>query len=476
MQVVAQARSQSLEYSTHDIMRLKTIAAIANKAIVTSTSQPVAQEEWTNGLFDLSPIQTFFFDKYPEGTNQFNQNMLIHVQQQVASADIERAVARLVKHHSMLRARYVQKGNGVWKQFIASYTKDCFKLRSHHVSSGREMQQIIKGSQSSLDIKTGPVFTVDLFELGGKKCLFMIGHHLVIDLVSWRIILADLDAMLRDRQRELCPAMSFQVWSQLQAEYAHSHLEPADIYLLPYMDADFMRKFWGAADNLNLLGDTESKLIRLNEEMTNTIFTASSNALGVEPVELLHAALLFSFVQTFPHRPAPCIYAEAHGREPWEPSIDITRTVGWFTTLWPVVVQTEASHDMQTVVQKVKEARRRKTNNGWDYFTSIYENTQNKRQSADMPLIEITFNYAGKFQQAEQADALLRMEPMSKQSLFDGAKELDRWAMFEINSVIFGGCLEFHVTYNTGLSKEEVLTPWMDSLISCLRVLATEFR
>ncbi|KAF7168495.1 hypothetical protein CNMCM6106_003662 [Aspergillus hiratsukae] len=433
MQVVAQARSQGLEHSTHDIMRLKTIAAIANKVGVASTSQTVIREEETDELFDLSPIQAFFFEKYPQGTNRFNQNMLIHIQQRVSSADVEIAATRLVQHHSMLRARYVQTENGTWKQFLADYTKDCFSFRSHVVSSEQEMRRIIEVSQASLDIRLGPVFTVDLFEVGGKQCLFMIGHHLVIDLVSWRIILADMEAMLRDSQHELDPAMSFQAWSRLQTEYAHSHLEPADVSLLPCNDDGATQKFWGVADNPNLL--------------------------GVEPVELLHAALLFSFLQTFPHRPAPCIYGEAHGREPWDPSIDITRTI-------------EASGDLQTLVQKVKEARRRMTNNGWDYFTSIYQSTQRKTQRPSMPAIEITFNYAGKFQQVERADALLRMEPMSKQNLFDGAKELERWAMFEINSVVLGGCLEFHLTYNASLSKDQVLTPWMDCFISSLRGVA----
>ncbi|RLL97001.1 hypothetical protein CFD26_105622 [Aspergillus turcosus] len=451
MQVVAQVRSKGLEHSTHDIMRLKTIAAIANKVGVASTSQTVIREEATDELFDLSPIQAFFFDKYPQGTNRFNQNMLIHIQQRVSTADVERAATRLVQHHSMLRARYVQQENGTWKQFLANYTKDCFSFQSHLVSSEQEMRRIIEASQASLDIRLGPVFTVDLFELGGKQCLFMIAHHLVIDLVSWRIILADIEAMIRDSQHELDPAMSFQAWSRLQAAYAHSHLEPADVSLLPCNDDGATQKFWGVADNPDLLGDTENKHICLDEQTTDAIFRASSNALGVEPVELLHAALLFSFVQTFPHRHAPCIYGEAHGREPWDPSIDITRTVGWFTTLWPVVVQIEASDDLQTVVQKVKDARRRMTNNGWDYFTSIYQNTQRERQRPSLPAIEITFNYAGKFQQVERADALLRMEPMSKQSLFDGAKELKRWAMFEINSVILGGCLEFHLTYNASL-------------------------
>ncbi|GFF89307.1 nonribosomal peptide synthetase 12 [Aspergillus lentulus] len=472
MQVVAQARSRGFEHSTHHILQLKTIAAIAKEAVVTGRPPSLMQDDVTNELFDLSPIQLFFFEKYPQGTSRFNQNMLVHIQQPVASTDIERAVAQLVRRHSILRARYVRNEDGNWMQYISNATKESFKFRSHLVSSKQEMRQIIAASQGSLDIVCGPVFVVDLFELGDKQCLFMIGHHLVIDLVSWRIMLADLDAMLQGDRSEPEPSMSFQTWSRLQAEYARTHLKPADVHMLPRIDEEFIKKFWGASDNPNLIGNSESKMIRLDDGTTDAIFSQSRQVLGVEPVELLHAALLFSFMQTFPDRATPSIYAEAHGRDPWDQTIDITRTVGWFTTLWPVVVQLETSDDLRTAIEKVKVARRQRTNHGWDYFTSIYQNSQNKRQSAGMPPIEITFNYAGKFQQAERADALLRMEPLSKQSLFDGAGDLDRWAMFEINSVVSNGCLEFHMTYNAALSKDRVLMPWIGNLTACLHKLA----
>lgn len=89
--------------------------------------------------------------------------------------------------------------------------------------------------------------------------------------------------------------------------------------------------------------------------------------------------------------------------------------------------------------------------------------------------MEITFNYAGKFQQVERDGSLFRMEPMAMQNLFDGGAELGRWAMIEINSVILNGLLEFHVTYNRGTDEARVLTPWMDNLVKCLEGLASGF-
>ncbi|GFG16492.1 nonribosomal peptide syntethase 9 [Aspergillus udagawae] len=195
----------------------------------------------------------------------------------------------------------------------------------------------------------------------------------------------------------------------------------------------------GAENNANTGEDSRTRLIRLNEQLANKLFGPSSQALDVEPVELLHAAILFSFVRTFPQRPAPCIFGEANGRETWDASID---------------------------------ARRAMEMHGWKHFTSIYHNTKQERCSAGTHLMEITFNYAGKFQQVEQDGAVFRMEPIAKQNLFDGAGKLGRWAMLEINSVILNGMLEFHVTYSRGTDEARVLTPWMDTLVKCLEDLA----
>ncbi|GIJ91871.1 putative PKS/NRPS-like protein biosynthetic cluster [Aspergillus pseudoviridinutans] len=459
MQVVAEAPSRGLEHTIQDINQLKTIEAIARKngGLPSNIAQPVVQDEVTNELFVLTPIQGFFFEMYSEGTCWFNQNTLVHFQRQVADSDMERAAIKLVQNHAILRARYARQKDGSWKQFLVGRARQCFHFSVHKVNSVQEMRHIIGQIQTSLDPEHGSVFIVDLFEQNGQQSLFMIGHHLVLDLVSWRIILADMEAMILDLQHQPRLTMSFQIWARLQADYGARHRNHHPL------DESSMRKFWGE-NNASTGGDSRTRLIRLNEQLTNKLFGPSSQALDVEPVELLHAAILFSFVRTFPQRHAPCIFGEAHGRETWDASIDVTRTVGWFTTLWPVAAQLSPSGSLVTAVRTVRQARR---------AMSIYHNTKQERCRAGTHLMEMTFNYAGKFQQVEQDGALFRMEPMAKQSLFDGAGELGRWTMLEINSVILNGMLEFHVTYNRGTDEARVLTPWMDNLVNCLEDLAS---
>ncbi|GAB1217477.1 hypothetical protein ATERTT37_006716 [Aspergillus terreus] len=478
MQVVTEARSRGLGHTIQDIMELKTIEAIAKKigALPSIIAQPAVQDEVTNELFGLTPIQEYFFEKYPDGTHRFNQNILVHLQKQVAERDVERAATMLVRNHAMLRARYARQEDGSWKQRIERYSDQCFRFKAHKVNSVEEIRRIIGQSQRSMDLERGPVFTVDLFNRHGHQSLFIIGHHLVLDLVSWRIILSDLEATILDTQHQPQLTMPFQTWARLQAEYGARHLEPIPISQVYSIDEPFMRKFWGAENNANAWCDSKTTLIRLSEQMTNMLFGPCIQALDVEPVELLHAAILFSFVRTFPQRPAPFIFGKGHGRESWDSSIDVTRTIGWFNTMWPVVAQVSPSENFETTLHTVRQAIRAMDMHGWKYFTSIYHNTKRERCRAGVCPVEITFNYAGRrFQQIECDGSLFRMEPMAQQSLFDGADELGRWAMVEVNSIILNGMLEFHVSYNRGTDEDHVLTPWMDSLFKCLEDLASGF-
>lgn len=478
MQVVTEARSRGLGHTIQDIMELKTIEAIAKKigALPSIIAQPAVQDEVTDKLFGLTPIQEYFFEKYPDGTHRFNQNILVHLQKQVAERDVERAATMLVRNHAMLRARYARQEDGSWKQRIERYSDQCFRFKAHKVNSVEEIRRIIGQSQRSMDLERGPVFTVDLFNRHGHQSLFIIGHHLVLDLVSWRIILSDLEATILDTQHQPQLTMPFQTWARLQAEYGARHLEPIPISQAYSIDEPSMRKFWGAENNANAWCDSKTTLIRLSEQMTNMLFGPCIQALDVEPVELLHAAILFSFVRTFPQRPAPFIFGKGHGRESWDSSIDVTRTIGWFNTMWPVVAQVSPSENFETTLHTVRQAIRAMDMHGWKYFTSIYHNTKRERCRAGVCPVEITFNYAGRrFQQIECDGSLFRMEPMAQQSLFDGADELGRWAMVEVNSIILNGMLEFHVSYNRGTDEDHVLTPWMDSLFKCLEDLASGF-
>ncbi|KJF60016.1 uncharacterized protein CIMG_10949 [Coccidioides immitis RS] len=180
----------------------------------------------------------------------------------------------------------------------------------------------------------------------------------------------------------------------------------------------------------------------------------------LDAVELLQAAIPFSFIQTFPDCHVPLIFSERHGRGSWDDFIDLTCTAGWFTTLLPVEVLVDKSGDLKTMVRVVKEVRRGAAKN-W--------------VAGGIDMMEIGFNFAGLFQHIESPDSLFRLKPMSSQSLFDGAEELlvagDKIQLFAL-----GGRLQFHFTLPRGLNQARDLDPCVGHLKKCQDILTNEYQ
>lgn len=195
----------------------------------------------------------------------------------------------------------------------------------------------IAESQSCLDPLNGPIFAADLFNLRtGGQVLFLVAHHLCVDMVSWRIVLSDLEELVLSGSLSDEKALSFQSWCVMQLDRANTH----DTSLsLPFTPEQPNLHYWGMQDLPNLYGDIKMESFTLNEDTTKFILDGCHNVFNTDTVDVLLASLIYSFCRTFPDRKVPTVYNEGHGREPWDAEIDLSRTVGWFTTMAPLLVQ-----------------------------------------------------------------------------------------------------------------------------------------
>jgi hypothetical protein len=203
-----------------------------------------------------------------------------------------------------------------------------FRFRHREVASKAEIDVMIEDSQQCLDHEHGPMFAADFFDFGEDQFAFLTAHHIVIDLVSWRLLLEELEEILRGGDL-LPPALPFQKWAELQAEHAEALefgkvLPPVDV---PELDFDY----WGIQREENTYGNASHALFELDSNVSSAFLTSCHVAYKTEPVELLLASLIHSWSRVFVDRPIPAIFNEGHGREPWSSEIDISRTVGWFT-------------------------------------------------------------------------------------------------------------------------------------------------
>ena len=481
MQVSATARASQIHISTADILQKKTISLLAETASVTSHHHPAldstgAQEE-DGQPFQLSPIQQLYMQSEPDPTRCFDQNFLLKVCTRVSFAAVANAFEMIVSRHHMLRARFNRVGESRWEQRITDDVLGSFQLREEDGSppvGPEEKASRIRRCRDGLNIERGPLLAAVLFEDTESQSLFIAAHHLVIDLVSWRVILQELAELLTGGHLSTPPTTSFRTWCSLQAQYAAEHLGrqtagefEAQLPLLSY---------WGVDAGANVQSATASQHFILDEASSAAILGTCNEAFGTRPVELMVASLIHSFRTIFADRSAPAVFNEGHGREPWDDRIDLSRTVGWFTTIFPVHALATEGVDLPDVVRRTKDSIRRLPKNGWSYFTSRFADEANATSNASSFPVEVAFNYAGSYQQLERDGSLFESLPTPEDCDPESSLGLRRLALFDIFVQTDRGHLDVTFTYPEKALHSEKIVAWVDLYQATLRHAAVLLR
>lgn len=464
MQLVSRLQSSSIVLSVRQLLQSHTIRHLA------SLSQPEGQraelaDEVVGVPFDLSPIQTMLIDTIcPDAMKprRFNQSFLVRLNHEVDADKLRDALSYLVSRHSMLRARFEKKSDGCWIQTSMPHSTDACRISFHGTTS--DLGQIMADSQSGLDIFHGPVFGADICtDLDGKQVIFMVAHHLAVDLVSWRIILSDLEEYLTTVNfTKRNKPLSFQTWLSLQQKKAEE-IRPETA--LPFNPPQAPLDYWGALTEANTFSAVEEHSFSLSAELTSQLLTNCSQVLGTDTVDILIGALTHAFSHTFRDRDLPSIFTEYHGRESWDDSIDISSTVGWFTTLAPVHIASHHDDGVKPFVRKVKDCRRKTPMNGWSYFVSRFLNPEGRERFGQSGPMEITLNFVGQYQQLERAEGLFEMVPRDEfgSDTLDVSPDLERSSIFEISSGVMNGRLNLLMMWPRSLRNQGRIRQWLNS-------------
>lgn len=469
IQIHSKCRMENINITVPDILRHKTISKLASLASTADNSKSgvKAVQEEVDTPFELSPIQQLYIDRLSRPGHYFNQSFLLQLNQKVSPEKLRSAIETIVGHHSMLRARFVRPHNGSpqWTQLITEDILKSYYLEVHHgISSKEYIESIISYSQVRLNIESGPLFGANLFNLdsssdivpGNGQLLFLTAHHLVIDPDSWRIIQRDLEEILTTGTLSAPKSLPFQSWANLQFQHAIAHVRPEQVLPFEVTAADY--GYWGMANSINLVKDTFEKSFSLNKDQTSLIFGSANEALNTEPLDLLLAAVIYAFAQTFARR-VPAIFNESHGREPWDTAIDISRTVGWFTTFYPISIDVTDLDDIVQLVRQVKDARFRVPKNGWSYMASRFLTPEGRKRFAHH-IPEIVFNYTGNYQQLERQDGLLSQTSLNI-DLSAQAAVLEQTGLFNIAACVIQGALKFSFSYNRFIKEQSKISEWI---------------
>ncbi|KAF3900220.1 hypothetical protein GY631_0170 [Trichophyton interdigitale] len=466
MQVVSRCRANNISITVSDILNLQTVRNLAASSKPVLNKSPTIDLESREGdMFQLSPIQQLFFDNNPTGVNHYTLSYIVKLTRQTTREELSAALLMVVGRHGMLRARFRKSVDGLgWEQIIAPLDPSSFLLQHHSFVDSESMQCVVDERQAFMDIVNGPVFAVDVFSsLNEDQTILMSAHHLVMDLVSWRVIWHELSQFLSGITSLTLPQLSFQTWCRLQSEEGSS-LVPSTTLPFEIPAANF--EYWDVAPDNIFFGDSYFHFSAVDMDSTSLLLGGSNDCLRTEILDILIGTLVFCFTQTFPDRAPPPVFLESHGREPLTNNnvIDLTETVGWFTSLHPVIVGGGPANSVFDMIKFAKDARRKVPSKGRPYFACRYHSSEGRKHFQAHKDMELLVNYRGSFQQLEDADFMFQLEDRADRRLeIPGDGPLYRRpSLIDINLVVEDGKLQIWTRTHRHMKNHDAIIQWLD--------------
>jgi amino acid adenylation domain-containing protein len=460
MQVSSLARAESMDISSTDILRVKTIAALATRlgdSLPLSHIVSSLHESSNTEPFQMSPMQNLHVQLQTDPAACYDQAFYLQLNKKVTQHDLSVALIHIIDRHSMLRARFSRTESGHWQQRISTDAEGSCSLQLWS-STNQDTPAAISQCRSLLNIYEGPLVSALLFD-DDTQTLFISIHHLVVDFVSWRVILRELEELLISETISTPLSLNFRSWVDMQAKYSNENLKAKPPLL--NRDSAVYLHYWGMEAKENLALGTVTETFAIDEAVTSAILGHCNTAFSTRPMELMIAALIYSFGVSFPARRDPLVLNEGHGREAWEDGIDISTTVGWFTTMLPIKISSGSVASLEDIILLTKDCVRSFSHNGWADFTSRYANSPEAAISAKGLPAEILFNYAGLYQQLERDGGLFGKLPLPSGCEPLSRQQVRRFSLFEIGARVENHRLSVSVAFHKDMSHQQEIRGWI---------------
>ncbi|HYV13611.1 MAG TPA: SDR family NAD(P)-dependent oxidoreductase [Pyrinomonadaceae bacterium] len=469
IQIIVRAKQAGLQLTAKQVFEHQTIAGLASVVADNNVSVTEAEQDLVTGPVSLTPIQHWFFEQDRQNPNHFNQSMLLEVRQKADFGLLVNVVRELARHHDALRFRF-KREDSRWQQVALDMEAEaiCEEIDLSHLEPSEQRIAIetdAARAQASLDLSHGPIMRVALFRLGSDQPdrLLIVIHHLVVDVISWRILLEDLASAYEQLERgeaiELpAKTTSFKEWSSRLEAYAQSDELSAfheDTTQISPMPVDY-------AQGVNTEASSRTIDVALDEAET----TALLRALPTYQARF-DEALLASLTQTFQEWTGGPLLVdiEGHGREPIFPDVDLSRTVGWFTTIYPVVIDLANEAD---AIEYARSQLRRIRHGGLDYGVQRYLSA-NAKLEHQKP--EISFLYLGKVDQGQTNAGPYAPATESFGPVSDPREK--RTHLLDLVGRIINGRFEMSLTYSENVHRKETVENIARRFLELLRAIAT---
>lgn len=480
IQIIFKANSAGLHLTPKQIFQHQTIAELA--AVATTTGTRKAFQGLVTGSLPLTPIQHRFKAQNIPSPHHFNQAFLLEVPPTLNPDLLQQALQQLLLHHDALRLRFNQS-EACWQQFNAlpDETVPFSRIDLSTLQEGALSQTIESTSdqlQASLNLNSGLLLRVALFHLGIQKPdrLLLVIHHLAVDGVSWRILLEDLQTVYKQLESgkpiQLPPkTTSFKHWAEKLTEYAQS---PAAKKELTYWSNISTQKITplpvDCKGGANTKASARSVKVSLNEKETRALLQEIHKAYHTQINDILLTALV-QVLATWSGSNSVLIDLEGHGREEILPDVDLSRTVGWFTTIFPVHLELKATKNLPDAIKSIKEQLRAIPNRGIGYGVLRYlsGDAEITSQLSSRPQAEVSFNYLGQFDWGMQSDSFIKLASESVGS--EHSQLGQRSHLLEINGLVVENQLQLEWTYSENFHSWATIENLAQDFAASLRTL-----
>ena len=477
-QVAARANAAGLRLNPNRIFDHQTIAELA---AIANPLPEAAEEGPLAGDAPLTPIQRWFFEEDFADPHHWNQSLLLDVAPEATAAVLEAPVTAVVAHHDALRARFEKAADG-WRQRIADAAEAAGSFERVELPAGNAFARAaafaaaLDERQASLGLVHGPVARFTLFEGGSNepRRLLAAVHHLVVDAVSWRILIEDLTTACRQVAGGGAVALpprtsSVALWATRLAEAARA---PDVVEQLPLWlagaDGAAARLPRDVVDGENTIASVRTLVASLEAEPTEALLHRAGAQHGAQAHEVILAALARA-ITSWADASALRVEMEGHGREPLFDDVDLLRTVGWFTTHYPVYVGTSAEASPGDSVDAAKDALRRIPSRGIGYGLLRYLNEDTAAALRGLPDPEVKFNYLSRLAEDGNASGPLRVASVNPAA--NRSPRGHRRYLLDVNASVAGGQLHFQWTYSENVHRPATITALASAVLDELRML-----
>ncbi|MGH8549115.1 MAG: amino acid adenylation domain-containing protein [Methylococcales bacterium] len=478
IQAVSLARQRDIVVTARQLFEHQTIAELAPLAGSGAPSlhldgAPVCAEA------PLTPIQRWFFERELPRPEFWTHALLFRLARPLDEEVLSAAVAAVLGQHDALRTRFLRIGSE-WRQVLAAAPSGQ-AFHQIHIGTGDSLARLVE-TESRIPIDAGQLLRVLSVRATDSETghLLVVIHHLVADGLTWRIVLEDLQQAYRQLLRHKpvrlpTKTASFPLWSQRFVEYASiAGLEAELPYWTDPLRAEIVPLPADHPEGANTAGGSRVVRLKLESDLTHALLHEVASAYRTQIDDLLIAALALS-LSDWTRGDYFVVELDRHGREPLFEDLDISRTAGWFTSTFPVLLRVDPEASPGTTIQSVKEQLRQVPRNGIHYGALRYLAGRNSREElVKFPAAQVLFNYLG---QLDQTFVGYELGVLEDEYIYAGSDpSWPRTHELSINVDVYGGMLRVECEYSGARFEKATIEGFIQRYLAWLRRLIEHCR